>query len=69
MSQNLSRGSDTLVLPLQEEGRLGDPGLRENFLQRVFVYYRWQQLQDNHFGSRELMDFHSRHKLIAMSHE
>jgi len=31
-------------LPVEEEGRLMDPVLRENFIERVFVYYRWQQL-------------------------
>ena len=32
------------LLPIEEEGRLGDPVLRENFIERVFVYHRWQQL-------------------------
>ena len=31
------------LLPVEEEGRLGDPGLREDFIQRVYVLYRWQQ--------------------------
>ncbi|WP_347988851.1 DUF523 and DUF1722 domain-containing protein [Methylomonas sp. AM2-LC] len=55
-------------LPIEEEGRLGDPVLRENFIQRVFVMWRWQQLCLQDLTTHELMIFHSRHKLIAMSH-
>lgn len=57
------------TLPLEEEGRLGDPGLRENFIQRVFVRHRWQQLCQTPLTAHGLMTFHSAHKLIAMSHE
>lgn len=57
------------LMPLEEEGRLGDPALRENFVQRVFVMQRWWQLRANALTSNDLMVFHSRHKLIAMSHD
>ena len=57
------------TLPIEEEGRLGDPGLRENFIQRVFVRHRWQQLTQQPLTAHALMTFHSRHKLIAMSHD
>ncbi|WP_305909583.1 DUF523 and DUF1722 domain-containing protein [Methylomarinum sp. Ch1-1] len=57
------------LMPLEEEGRLGDSGLRENFIQRVFVYHRWRQLNQQALTPHALMVFHSRHKLIAMSHE
>ena len=33
------------LLPLEEEGRLGDPLLRENFIERVFSYHRWKDLR------------------------
>ena len=56
-------------LPVEEEGRLGDPLLRENFVQRVFVRRRWQQLLEAPLTVHGLMTFHSQHKLIAMSHE
>lgn len=56
-------------LPVEEEGRLGDPGLRENFIRRVFVLQRWRQLRQQPLTAQGLMIFHSRHKLIAMSHE
>ena len=57
------------TLPIEEEGRLGDPCLRENFIQRVFVRHRWQQLCQHPLTANALMTFHSAHKLIAMSHE
>ena len=57
------------ALPVEEEGRLGDPGLRENFIQRVFVRHRWRQLCSQPLTVHGLMVFHSRHKLIAMSHD
>ncbi len=56
------------LLPVEEEGRLGDPELRENFIQRVYVFYRWQQLLAEGLSARSLMRFHARHKLIIMSH-
>jgi hypothetical protein len=34
------------LLPLEEEGRLNDMPLRENFVERVFAYYRWTELLD-----------------------
>ncbi|MDD4914895.1 MAG: DUF523 and DUF1722 domain-containing protein [Methylococcales bacterium] len=57
------------ALPVEEEGRLGDPGLRENFIRRVFVLHRWRQLCAQPLTAHGLMRFHSRHKLIAMSHD
>ena len=56
------------LLPVEEEGRLGDPVLRENFVQRVFVYHRWQQLAARGVTAAGLVNFHTRHKLIVMAH-
>ena len=56
-------------LPIEEEGRLGDPVLRENFVQRVFVFSRWREMVSKGLTAHALMIFHSRHKLIAMSHD
>jgi uncharacterized protein YbgA (DUF1722 family)/uncharacterized protein YbbK (DUF523 family) len=56
------------LLPVEEEGRLGDPGLRENFIQRVYVYYRWQRMLAEGLTPGRLTTFHARHKLIIMSH-
>lgn len=57
------------LLPVEEEGRLGDPGLRENFIQRVYVLYRWKALLAEGLNASSLTKFHARHKLIIMSHE
>jgi uncharacterized protein YbgA (DUF1722 family)/uncharacterized protein YbbK (DUF523 family) len=54
-------------LPLEEEGRLHDPVLRENFLNRVFVHARWQQLLAEGLSHSGLIDFHVRHKYLLLA--
>lgn len=55
------------LLPVEDEGRLHDPALRENFIERVFVYDRWRACEaDGTLGA--LVAFHTRHKLVLMSH-
>jgi uncharacterized protein YbgA (DUF1722 family)/uncharacterized protein YbbK (DUF523 family) len=56
------------LLPIEDEGRLHDPGLRENFIERIFVYRRWQEYikEDGSLGG--LVSFHTEHKLLVMSH-
>ncbi len=56
-------------LPAEEEGRLGDPRLRENFIERVFVYHRWQALAAQGLTAARLVEFHTRHKLALMAHD
>ena len=56
-------------LPVEEEGRLNDSMLRENFIERVFVYYRWQQLINAGITVSQLMEFHQRHKSILLAHD
>lgn len=56
-------------LPVEEEGRLGDPRLRENFIQRVYVMWRWKKLTESKLTVGALVNFHARHKLIVMSHD
>lgn len=55
-------------LPVEEEGRLGDPVLRENFIARVYAYHRWQALLAAGFTPGRLVTFHDRHKLTLMAH-
>ncbi len=55
-------------MPVEEEGRLNDPGLRENFIERVFTYYRWKELCSSRLTPARLVDFHSRQKLSVMAH-
>lgn len=57
------------LLPVEEEGRLMDPVLRENFIERVFVYHRWQQLLADGFSAARLVDFHTRHKFSILAHD
>ncbi|RMI09574.1 MAG: DUF1722 domain-containing protein [Calditrichaeota bacterium] len=56
------------LLPVEEEGRLNDPVLLENFIERVFAYHRLQQFLQAKPGVRDLMQFHTRHKLTLMAH-
>jgi len=55
-------------LPLEEEGRLNDPDLRGNFIGRVFGYRRWKDFLAGHPGPGGLVQFHTRQKLLIMSH-
>ncbi|VVN99217.1 YbgA family protein [Pseudomonas fluorescens] len=55
-------------LPVEEDGRLNDPVLRENFLTRVFAYAAWQQLLKEGLSRRRLTEFHSRYKYLLMAH-
>jgi uncharacterized protein YbgA (DUF1722 family)/uncharacterized protein YbbK (DUF523 family) len=56
------------LLPVEEEGRLNDPVLRENFVTRVFVLHRWRQLRGERMTAAKLIDFHSRQKYLVMAH-
>jgi hypothetical protein len=55
-------------LPVEEEGRLTDPRLRENFVERVFAYRRLHALFGGRWTVRALVAFHTAHKLILMAH-
>jgi uncharacterized protein YbgA (DUF1722 family)/uncharacterized protein YbbK (DUF523 family) len=56
-------------LPLEEEGRLHDPRLRENFFERIFAYRRVTDLFASHWSLGGLVAFHSREKLLLLAHE
>ncbi len=56
------------LLPMEEEGRLCDPVLRENFVERVFAYQRWQELNATRLTPAKLVQFHADHKLSLMAH-
>jgi uncharacterized protein YbgA (DUF1722 family)/uncharacterized protein YbbK (DUF523 family) len=55
-------------LPVEEEGRLNDPALRENFVERVFAYQRLRALFTGRWAIHSLVVFHTRHKLQLLSH-
>lgn len=56
------------LLPMEESGRLNDPGLRENFIARVFLYDRWLRDVAAEPSAQKLVAFHSRHKYFVMSY-
>lgn len=56
------------VIPVIDDDRLHDPGLRENFIERVFVYKRWQEFIKKGGLIRDLVAFHTEHKLLILSH-
>ncbi len=55
-------------LPVEEEGRLSDPHLRENFIERVFAYERLRLLFSGAWKLRDLVAFQTAHKLLLMAH-
>ncbi|EIK53673.1 hypothetical protein YO5_15220 [Stutzerimonas stutzeri TS44] len=54
-------------LPVEEDGRLHDPVLRENFLTRVYAHAQWQRLLRDGLSHRAIVDFHSRYKYQLMA--
>jgi len=56
------------LVPVEEEGRLTDPAIRDNFLERVFSYARWRELQRHRLTRQGLVDFHRRHKFLLLAH-
>ncbi len=54
-------------LPVEEEGRLNDPLLRENFVTRIFVRGRWMEAEEEGWTRAALMRFHERHKFLLMA--
>ena len=56
------------LLPVEEEGRLNDTSLRENFIEQIFCYKRWQDFLSSEPDYKKLIDFHTSHKLQLMSH-
>jgi len=55
-------------LPIEEEGRLSDPRLRDNFVERVFAYARLRALFGGRWSQSALVRFHTAHKLTLMAH-
>lgn len=56
------------LLPVEEEGRLNDADLRENFIERVFAYHRLQTFFHGRWTPASLVQFHTAHKLLLMAH-
>lgn len=56
------------MLPVEEEGRLTDAGLRENFIERVFAMARWRIFAAARPRARDLVAFHTAQKLAVLAH-
>lgn len=56
------------LVPVEDEERLNDQGIRENFIERVFVYRRWRKFLKKGGDYGGLVAFHSDHKYLIMSH-
>jgi uncharacterized protein YbgA (DUF1722 family)/uncharacterized protein YbbK (DUF523 family) len=75
MPERTGRGifADALLLrfpnlPVEEEGRLSDPRLRENFVERVFAYQRLRRFLEGRWTVGGLVAFHTAHKMSLLSH-
>ncbi|WP_031524913.1 YbgA family protein [Siccibacter colletis] len=55
-------------LPVEEDGRLHDPVLRENFIERVYTLHELNQLHSQGLNRGGLIAFHSRYKLLLLAH-
>jgi uncharacterized protein YbgA (DUF1722 family)/uncharacterized protein YbbK (DUF523 family) len=56
------------LLPVEDEGRLHDPELRENFIERIFTLKRWREVLERKESRGNVVDFHTRHKFLILSH-
>ncbi|MBI4979094.1 MAG: DUF523 and DUF1722 domain-containing protein [Spirochaetes bacterium] len=56
------------LMPVEEEGRLNDPDIRENFIERVFGYRRLKNMLERGPTAGRLVTFHTAHKLQMMAH-
>lgn len=56
------------LIPVEEEGRLHDPTLRENFIERIFTCRRYSKAMDEKKRIESLVAFHTKNKLLLMAH-
>ena len=56
------------LLPVEDEGRLHDPELRENFIERIFILKRWREALTQKESRGIVVNFHTKHKLLILSH-
>jgi uncharacterized protein YbgA (DUF1722 family)/uncharacterized protein YbbK (DUF523 family) len=56
------------LIPVEDDGRLNDPVIRENFILQIFTMKRWRDTLALRRGMGNLIDFHTRHKLLILSH-
>lgn len=79
LAENNSRKSDAGIftaelksqmpwLPVEEEGRLQDPAIRENFVERLYTLFELNNLREKGLTRGGLIGFHSRYKLLLLAH-
>ena len=56
------------IVPVIDEGRLNDPGLRDIFIEKVFVLNRWLEFLGKGGSAKNLLEFHTNHKLLMLAH-
>jgi uncharacterized protein YbgA (DUF1722 family)/uncharacterized protein YbbK (DUF523 family) len=56
------------LIPTEDDGRLHDPNIRENFIERIFTLKRWRAVLAAKANLRNLVDFHTRNKLLILAH-
>jgi len=56
------------LLPVEDEGRLHDPKLRDNFIERIFALKKWREVLRRKESRGNVVNFHTRHKLLILSH-
>ncbi|NIS75163.1 MAG: DUF1722 domain-containing protein [Deltaproteobacteria bacterium] len=56
------------LIPVEDDGRLHDPRIRENFIERIFTLMRWREAVSKKMSRGTLVEFHTRHKLLLLSH-
>ncbi len=56
------------LIPVEDSGRFQNPALRENFIEQVFVFRRWKEFQEGGGSIKDLVSFHTDHKLLILSH-
>jgi uncharacterized protein YbgA (DUF1722 family)/uncharacterized protein YbbK (DUF523 family) len=56
------------LIPVEDEDRLHDARVRENFITRVFAYHRLSQLLNGRLSYKALVEFHTAHKFVLLAH-
>ncbi len=56
------------LLPVEDEGPLHDPRIRDNFIERIFTLKRWREVLSKKESRGNIVDFHTKHKLLILSH-
>ncbi|MCX5722488.1 MAG: DUF523 and DUF1722 domain-containing protein [Nitrospirae bacterium] len=56
------------LIPVEDEGKLCEPTIRENFIERIFCYRRWQDFMQGKVTRQALVQFHTIHKYLLMAH-